>query len=877
MKLTALTLSTLLAAPLGAQLHAPEVTTPWIGYETAAYPNGLSPTASALVDLDGDGHLDLATVSYPVNAQLSILFGDGLGGFSPPVTHALPEGSRGLEAVDLDGDGDVDLLATLFGAGWNGTTVALFDNPGDGAFGPPQQIEVGKAPVGIAVADVDGEGNLDIVVAHQGSSLGLVLNDGAGGFLPPQVVVLAFGTLDVEAGDLDGDGDIDLVVGYSSKQISVLENIGIGFAPAVSYASIPTGSFTSNANVHLADVDADGDLDALYSSASTGNAPGGIGYGAIALFRNLGDGTLAAPETIPMHPDGAGASDIAVADVTGDGWPDLVAPSGGVLWCLIPGDGAGSFLPAVTHFAGDAPVAAEAGDLNGDGQPEVVIVGQGSMEACVYQNPGDGAFAEPLLQDLVDSTLAPVSSTELAGDDIDGDGDLDVVIGYSANFQGTYGISVKRNLGDGTLGPAELYSEPTFPQELILADVNGDGFPDMLYIDDPSFANPRFRRRLNRGDGTFDPPLTAPGSFCGYEPDLKAADIDADGDLDVLVAECLDRVYVYRNFGGNFELPQSHTVSNSVDAFAIGDLDGDGFADLVTNSGSQGYVEISLGNGNGTFQPPFEQVCGRASSAIEIADLSGDGIPDLAVAYQLDGDGVSVLHGWGDGTFKPSLDYHGSYSGYTDNVTVADLDADGDLDLLTANRNSQDISYWRNRGDGTYDEFVRYGAGRAAASLVPGDWTGDGRVDLGVLVEPLGGLGSWYYPALAILDGREAPWTDLGQGLAGAAGEPVLVGTGSLAPGTKLELSLANALGGSLAFHVIGFGELTIPLLGGVLVPTPDAFVALPTDLAGEGGYSLTWPATTPSGFELYFQTWVLDASAPQAVAASNAVRGTQP
>ena len=122
-----------------AQFHAPDFEVPWVGYETNAYPNGLSPQDAVLEDLNGDGHLDLAVVSWPTNAQLSILFGDGTGAFATPVVHDLPDGSKGLAAEDLDDDdGDVDLVVTEFGWGPDRHDLrGCTRTPGDGAFRSP--------------------------------------------------------------------------------------------------------------------------------------------------------------------------------------------------------------------------------------------------------------------------------------------------------------------------------------------------------------------------------------------------------------------------------------------------------------------------------------------------------------------------------------------------------------------------------------------------------------------------------------------------------------------------------------------------------------------------------------------------------------------
>ena len=217
-----------------------------------------------------------------------------------------------------------------------------------------------------------------------------------------------------------------------------------------------------------------------------------------------------------------------------------------------------------------------------------------------------------------------------------------------------------------------------------------------------------------------------------------------------------------------------------------------------------------------------------------------------------------------------------TYSGSTDNVTLGDLDGDGHLDVLVAEDGARAVSYWRGAGDGSLEEQRRYGAGRPATSVAAGDFTGDGRADLMALVEPQG-FANWYYPAVSLLAGVPAPWTDLGQGLFGTHGVPSLAGAGPATPGANAQLGLAGALEGAPAFLVGGLAQVDLPLLGGVLVPSGEFVVALTADAAGAIELPFQWPASQASGFQLLFQTWILDPGAPQTFAASNAVRAVQP
>lgn len=870
----------LLAAPAAGQYRDPEFRVPWIGYDVSVYPNGIETWASVLGDVNRDGALDLVATSWYANPTLSVLLGDGRGGFLPPTMLPIPLGSLDLELVDHEGDGDLDVYLVDTGQVWEGFTFSVYLNDGFGRFAFGASFGCGQGPSHLAVGDVNGDGVRDVVVAHDayivsGTSIAVVLGRAAGGFQGPQIIQLSGGTYDIELDDYDADSDLDLFVGHETNRITVLRNKGEGFDPPVVLTTIPGSALFSWPDLTLADADRDGDRDVFFSGYGLGEPS--LGSGAVVLFRNLGGGSLGPVETIPTGPVSEGAVGVSVADVTADGWPDLLTGNYYFGWSLVTGNGTGGFGAPTEFRAGENAFAVRVGDLDRDTDLDVIVVAQQSMEACVHLNPGDGAFWKPTPIDLVPETLAPVSHSNLAVSDIDHDGDFDFVVGYSANFVMQTGISVRRNQGNGTFAAAQLYSTPLFPEDLILADLDGDTFDDVIWVEtDFGIGTPRLRYKRNLGNGTFGT-TTSLSAYCGQGVGLEALDVDADNDLDILVADCLESVYVHRNIGTGFAARQVHTVGVSPDALGGGDFDGDGFLDIVTNTGVQGYPEISIGNGNGTFQPPYTETAGRGTTEFDVADLDLDGVLDIAAAFLLDGDGASVLLGRGDGTFRPPANYHGTYSGISDDIEATDVDGDGYLDLLTTNHTSQDVSFWRNAGNGQYERLRRWGVSLPSESLFHGDFDGDGLADLAVLTEPDSPSQGWYYPAVVLLEGETAGFRDLGFALAGTHGQPRLDGVGPLVGGQPFSLVVENALEQTSCFHVIGSLRLDVPLLGGQLVPLPEFVIADTTDASGEASLGLTWPPGLPSGATFYAQTWVLDPAGPRGAAATNALEARQP
>ena len=444
------------AGPAPAQQPDPVLfDAPWIGYDIARYPDGLS-WASRAADFNGDGVPDLAAVGYEYNSSLSILIGDGAGGYLPPVKYPLLEESWDLEVADFDRDGDIDVVAADTGRDWEGFTCELFDNNGDGTFENAGWFNCGNGPNGITAADFDGDGYVDVAVAHDAyiycaASFAVLLNDRNGGFQARRLYTVESCSNDIDAGDLDGDGDPDLVVGHESNRVTFLRNDQGVFTILTVMSALPNPYGGLSPAVEIVDVDNDGDKDVLY----THEGAGGIDEGAVALFRNHANVSFGAAERITLGGGGGGVH-IETADVTHDGWPDLLVPTEyGQSWWLVPSNGAGGFETAQELRAGEFPRSIEATDLDGDADLDVTVVASGSLEACVYLNPGDGSFEQRPIIEMSDPVQAPTSFSNLGAADLDLDGDLDLLVGFSHNWNNKYGFMVRRNYGDGSFAAAE--------------------------------------------------------------------------------------------------------------------------------------------------------------------------------------------------------------------------------------------------------------------------------------------------------------------------------------------------------------------------------------------------------------------------------------
>jgi hypothetical protein len=347
---------------------------------------------------------------------------------------------------------------------------------------------------------------------------------------------------------------------------------------------------------------------------------------------------------------------LATADFNGDGKPDVVVFKANVdgspgSLSVLPGDGSGSLGPAITspsHLTASVVPGVDfmaVGDFNHDGKPDVVLAGPSNSGPvlAVQAGQGDGTFAGEHDYSLPDY---PAS---VAVGDFNGDGLPDVAVGVapSPGNTGPSGVYVFLGQTDGTLAAPVLIDSSLNPTGLAVADLNGDGRADLVIADQGHF-------------------------FPGSSQQVNGA------------------LHVYLgNADGTFTAVASpSTAATNYTVAALGDLNGDGFPDLIVGGNAPGttghatpIVGVLLGNGDGSFQVAQSNAMagadGIGAQAIALADFNGDGKLDLAIGNI--NDFIEVWLGVGDGTFAQSLMTLGEQPRV---LGAVDLNGDGLPELL---------------------------------------------------------------------------------------------------------------------------------------------------------------------------------------------------
>lgn len=703
--------------------------TPVVGY-TYTTP---TPKLVRAADFDSDGDLDIVTYGRQLNWYENI---DGIGDFGEKkslTTESQGAVGNSLYTVDLDSDGDFDILGSMNG------TITLYNNTdGLGNFQVMQTFSLSSGSVKPMPVDMDDDGDLDIVcyyLINSGPFQAKIVwfqNNGAGSFGAEHVITNSStlsGTSLIYVDDLDGDNDKDIIIGYSGNngKITWLRNTGNNiFSSSPLTITLLTPGLSS---IMTSDIDNDGDKD-IIATLTTNNQ--------VALFKNLdGLGTFSDINSITTNAattytalatninndntvdiiytgtneigwmsntDGLGnfgnqqiitnkafgVKAVIMADLDGDGKKDLISASDAdnkVAWYKnLDGNGTFGRQIIISRFV-DYPLNVYAGDFDGDNDIDLLVNSHNDAKLSWYENvDGLGFYGNQhnITENTGVNNIVPTTYPV----DMDGDGDLDVVacknsiLFWYENIDG-HGTFTTEHVIDSTSGASIIRSN----------DLDGDGKKDLLCGD---YVSDRISWYKNLGNGIFGPEqvIADAGGTNGTLTSLEIADMDGDNDMDIIGASYNHTVYYYQNTNGlgNFAM-QGSPVFEAMKAVYPADIDGDGDKDIVAVNRSGGggpnsvvWYDNTNGLGNFSIRHIISSLTVLGQS-ISVADMDNDGDIDVLTAGAYGGTSATGQLAWyqnnGSGTFAPRQmvkEYFDSTKAFC--VSVADVDNNNKMDVL---------------------------------------------------------------------------------------------------------------------------------------------------------------------------------------------------
>src|ERR1700757_3928632 len=306
-------------------------------------------------------HLALTIIFLAITSRVAAavsFIGSNVGG-----------GGNGIAVADINGDGKLDIIEAN-----TGVTVLLGN--ADGTFQAPRQFTAGPSASSIVVADINGDGKLDVAVSDGSTySIYILLGNGDGTFQAARQFVTGEGVnpISIVAADFNGDGKLDVAVGdqgcpsgCSSYTITVMLGNGDGTLQAPQHVTVPGLPF----GLAVADLNKDGKQDLAVTA----------GAGLVVILLGNGDGTFQPPLTNTLTSGATGPGNVAVADFNRDGIPDLAVATGeGQAVAILLGHGDGTFASPKNYFdsLSDVPNFVAVGDFNGDGYADIAIAETG--------------------------------------------------------------------------------------------------------------------------------------------------------------------------------------------------------------------------------------------------------------------------------------------------------------------------------------------------------------------------------------------------------------------------------------------------------------------------------------------------------------------
>ena len=640
---------------------------------------------------------------------------------------SLPTGTapQGVAAADFNRSGWIGMVVTDSGVYHGTSQISVFVGNGRNTYAGAATYNVCADPTAVLASDLNHDGYPDIVVAcTRSATIDVLLNDGTGAFGTPASYPLSGQPVALVAGDFVGNGNIDVAAANTNGNVSILLNTTGDGTFSASHVTLG-GSLTG---IAAGDFKKDGHLDLAVSDSSNNT---------VHVLTNNGSGTFVEYGTYTTG-SGTNPSSIVAADFNQDGNMDVATSNAGTNTAtILLGNGTGALAIQAAQPTGTDPIALATTDVNSDGYPDLVAFDElsGSTGAvAVLLGNGDGT-----LQVAQTTNQAFLPGTQPAVADFNRDGKPDIALTQQGNQLASVMLNntLPTQYPDGRSFAAAhslINGYGNFADSVAVGDFNKDGRLDIAvsYLQDNSV-----RVLLNNGSGAsnFNTAMTY---AVGTQPySVASGDLNGDGYPDLVTANTTlnsktGTISVLLNNGtagnGTFASAVNYTVGWQPYQVAIGDLNGDGYPDLAVTNNGDNTVSILFGSKTGAFtvQPATLATCANPYG-VAIGDFEHNGFPSVAVtcysAAQLE-----VFPNNGNGTF--GAPFITATNANPSSLVIGDFNRDGKLDIVVGNASANNVSFFAGKGNNTFAANVTSPSLNFPDSIVAGDFNGDGILDI---------------------------------------------------------------------------------------------------------------------------------------------------
>jgi hypothetical protein len=712
-----------------------------LGYGTGSFQTQITsftgydslPYSIAVADFNKDNYLDIVVANYGTN-NIGVLLGFGNGSFEAQQTYSTTLDSRpsSIALGDFNNDNRLDIVVANYGTG----NIGIFLGHGNGTFTAQitYSISFKSRPQFVSVGNFDNDNYLDVVVADsENDQVHILLGSGNGTFttLTTYDGISESDPLMVAVADFNNDNRSDIVVAnYGANNILVLRG----------YSNIPSARITNYffgqpaskpLSVAIIDFDHDNALDIITNAVQN----------SVVVLSGYNNGTFVS-ETIYSTGNNSSPQYICASDLNNDSRMDIVtANRGSDSVGVLLGYGNGTFATVTTYSTGigSAPWWVALGDVNNDNRLDIISANTGSSSIGILLGHSNGTFATVVTNSIdIGSTLYSV-----AVGDVNNDNRTDIVIPLFS----TYNVGVLFGYGNGTFGEITLYSTGynSYPISIALADLNGDNHLDIIVTNNGADNLGIF---LGYGNGTFEAQNTYSTGSASQPYSVIVADFNNDNLSDIAATLfAYDEVVIFFGYGnGSFQLARTYSTGFGSHPYGIAvvDFNNDKQLEIVVALWGTGSVAILTEYHAAEFinQTTYSTGAAPQPYSVAIDDFNNDNRSDIVVANS-GTDNLGILLGLGNGTFRTQMIYSLGIDSHPQYVITGDINKDGQIDIVAANSMNDSISVIMGYGNGTFAVRTMYstGDGSYPVAIALGDVNNDNRSDLVIANEHTNSFG----------------------------------------------------------------------------------------------------------------------------------------